>query len=341
MRHLVRARWISGFLLLPLLSVPIGGCGGDDGPNGDGNGDGDDAGILFTASNVKEVARIACGGLEIFPRLSGTILAMIQAVEPRAGRESRGPAPASLHDLGDLGLCATGESNLSWDDVDGDQAPSGGDVLTLAMVDCDGELNGTIALLLHEAAYALTAADATLDLTIGEVVDGVPQAESLTGAFRVEVNRVPGPPERAIFRYVVVQTDGASRVQLVRNGETAYAMGCFNLYYIFEPASGAFTLSEPLAVFRIPGLGVMSMQSWGSPPLVFANGAYPESGEAKFYAYSTATPCAGLDIGGQGVDSNDSVFRLTATGGGGVSLAGTTDEGSSFTVNTAWTELAD
>jgi hypothetical protein len=343
MRCAARASWVSGVFFLAFLCVLwIAGCGGEDGTDGDGDGDGGgDAGIHFTALNVTDAARVACGGLEIFPRLSLIFLAMAQATEPASGREAGGPRPAAVHDLGDLGLCSSGESNLSWNDADGNEALGGGDVLTLTMINCDGEVNGTVALTFQEVAYALTTAGVVLDLIIQEVVDGSPQTESLTGRFRAEVNRVPGPPETAIFRYLVEQTDGSSRIVLVHEGKTAYSMGCFNLYFVFNLESDAFTLSEPLAVFRIPGMGVMSMQSFGLPPLVFADGEAPESGQAGFYAYSTATPCAGLDIGGGGVDSNNSGFLITATGSGGIVLGGITDSGTTFSVHTTWSDLVD
>jgi hypothetical protein len=48
-----------------------------------------------------------------------------------------------------------------------------------------------------------------------------------------------------------------------------------------------------------------------------------------------------LGIGGGGVDSNDSAFRLTATGGGRITLAGTAEDGTTFSVSTTWSELVD
>jgi hypothetical protein len=138
---------------------------------------------------------------------------------------------------------------------------------------------------------------------------------------------------------VAEQTDGSSLLKIRLNGETAQEIGCFNLYYTFNLETNSLTLSEPAGVFRIPKYGVMSMISWGLPPLVFEGGQHPESGQASFFAYSTATPCAGLDIGGSGVDSNNSTFTVTATGGGGITLAGESDDGGSFSVHTTWSEL--
>ena len=50
---------------------------------------------------------------------------------------------------------------------------------------------------------------------------------------------------------------------------------------------------------------------------------------------------AGLDIGGGGVNSNNSGFLITATGSGGIALGGITDGGATFSAHTTWSELVD
>jgi hypothetical protein len=122
-------------------------------------------------------------------------------------------------------------------------------------------------------------------------------------------------------------------------GETEYRIGCFNLQWTLDLEQGSFSLLQPFAVFSVPGYGIMTMEAFGRPPLVFESGGYPASGDFTLLAQSGATPCAALEIGADGVDSNDSLLALTATGGGDVTLVGQTAAVAPFTVETSWDAL--
>lgn len=138
MRRIHRICSIPLCLLAGFLFTSCGGGDGDGNGNGNGNGD-DGAGIRFTESNVRDIARVVCAGLEIFPQLSRIELAMVQADESLRPGDPRS-SPRVLGDLGDIGLCTTGESILWWSDTDGDEALSAGDSLRLELIDCDDEV---------------------------------------------------------------------------------------------------------------------------------------------------------------------------------------------------------
>jgi hypothetical protein len=93
------------------------------------------------------------------------------------------------------------------------------------------------------------------------------------------------------------------------------------LYFTVDLEGSSYVFSEPFGVLGLPQSRVMTIRSYERPPLVFETDDFPASGEIGLYAESGATPCAALDVGPQGVDSNDSFAVVTATGGGNVVLA--------------------
>jgi len=317
------------------LAICLAACGGDGGGT---NGD-DSAGVSFSEANAADLAGVAASAIEIFPRLSAAYQGIVEAIDAQNGA-GLGSSTKALVDIGDIGLCSTGQSKLIWNDVDDDQVLSANDTCTLELVDCDDEINGSVAFDFLEVAYAKTVAEIDLDVTLANASDGQAGSQSLQGRFRVEVNGVPGPPELAIARYFVAdKSDPTLGVVAQLDGEPQFALGCFNLYYTTNLETGGYLLGEPFAVFKVAAAGVMSIEAFGMPPLDFANGQYPISGEMGFYAESGATPCAALGIDAGGVDSNDSFCTLTATGGGDVALEGETIDGTPFTVETTWDEL--
>jgi len=313
----------------------LAACGGD---GGGANGD-DSAGVSFTEASAADLAGIAASAIEIFPRLSAAYQGIVEAIDAQNGG-GVGSSTKAVIDIGDIGLCSTGQSNLIWDDVDDDQVLSANDICTLELVDCDDEINGTVAFDFREVAYAKTVADIDLDVTLANASDGQAGSRSLQGRFRAEINGVPGPPELAIARYVVVDnSDPTLGLVAELDREAEFALGCFSLYFTTNLETGGYALAEPFAVFKVARAGVMSIEAFGMPPLDFANGQYPISGKIGFYAQSGATPCTALGIDEEGVDSNDSFCTLTATGGGDVALEGETIDGTPFTVDTTWDEL--
>jgi len=307
-------------------------CGSStDGGDGDGL-----TGVSFNESNAEGLASIAVSAIDVFPRLTTAYQGIVDAVQQQSSLSPSAVAKA-LFELGDIGLCSSGASNLAWDDADDDGSLSAGDTTTLMFADCDGELDGTIVFDFSEVAYALTIAEVALNVTIDSAA--LP-AVALDGRFQIEVNGVPGPPESVIARYLVVdQTEPESSLTATVEGSTQYRMGCFNLYFTFNLEQGSYSLSEPFGVFSIPTAGVMTMEAFGQPPFVFDNGDYPSSGQLALSAASGATPCAALDIGPDGVDSNESATALTATGGGAVTLEGQSSTGAPFTIDTTWDAL--
>jgi hypothetical protein len=251
------------------------------------------------------------------------------------------PAPgpfAAAIDLGDLGFCSTGEATGTWNDVDGNSILSAGDKVDLEVVDCDG-VNGTLSATFLEVGIEGGSADLQLNLVFQEEVSGSLETEVLSGKFRVEVEH-SGPPGTIVFRYLVpVNTDGTLGFRSTRNGVLAYEMGCFNFYFTIKLSDGSFTLSEPIAVFRVPGQGIMSLVGWGLPPLVFESEDFPVSGQIAFYGEADVLPCASVGVPSGGVDSNDSYFVLTASEGGNLTLAGETGTGDPFNVEANWDDI--
>ncbi|KPK16156.1 MAG: hypothetical protein AMJ62_06590 [Myxococcales bacterium SG8_38] len=320
-------------LLLCVLTLSTVGCATGD--SDDGNGP-EGAGVSFTESNAAGLAGIAVSAIEVFPRLSGAYQAIVEAIQTQNALGSAA-VRKSLRELGDIGLCISGESNLTWNDEDDDLVLSAGDSAMLDLVDCD-ELAGMVTFSFSEVAFALTVADVDLSVSVDDDVPGAPVL--LEGRFRVEVNGVPGPPESAIARYLVVdQEDPTLGLTASVDAQREYAFGCFNLYFTFDLEQGGYLLAEPFGVFSVPGVGVMSMVAGGLPPLIFENGDYPASGQINLYAESDALPCAALGIGPDGVDANDSFTTLTATGGGSVTLEGETETRAPFSIQTTWDDL--
>jgi hypothetical protein len=314
------------------MVVFCSGCSEEDGGNGE-NGDGL-AGVFLTGTNAEQMAGLAASGIDLFPGLTEVLHLLIERIDAM-------PAPgplAAVIDLGDIGLCSGGEATATWNDVDGNSMLSAGDKVDLEVVGCDG-VDGTLSATYLSVGLEGGAADLELDLAFREEGGASVQVETVRGKFRVEVED-SGPPGTLVFRYLVPEkTDGTRGLTSTRNGVLAYEMGCFNFYFTVNLSDGSFTLSEPIAVFKVPGQGIMSLVAWGLPPLVFESEDIPVSGKLAFYGEADVLPCASIGVPGGGVDSNDSFFILTASGEGNLTLTGKTGTGEPFSVETNWDDI--
>lgn len=320
-----------GVLALACLAFVILGPACNE-ENGGGNGGGDDmSGVLITGSNAAELAGLAATAIDLFPGLTDVLTLLVDRV-PTAPLPGR--SPAGVIDLGDLGICSSGEAIGTWNDADGDGRLSVGDRVDLEIVECDGEVDGTLSATFLEVGGDAGTADLALDLTIRDSETG---STRLTGRFRVEVESSGG---NIAFRYLVPQnTSAAWSLQVAHDGVLAGEMGCFNFYFLIDPEGGGYSLHEPVAVFRLPGRGILSLVAWGLSPLLFPSEDVPESGQLAFWAEADVLPCAALDVPSGGVDANDSHFTLTAGPGGALSLDGETAEGEPFHVEANWDEI--
>lgn len=302
----------------------------DDGNNG-GGGDGL-TGVYFTQQNAAEMVGPVASFVDFLPGLSQAINAVIAKIDALSA-----PAlPAGIIDLGDLGMCTTGQATATWSDADDSGDLSAGDVLSVQVTNCDGEVSGTLTMAVLTSGTDSGSGDLDLSLTIKDEVGGVTQTLAVSGKFRLEVE---GSQGGMAYRYLVPQnTDGSLGVKAILNGTTAYEMGCFNFYFTFQQ-DGTYTLSEPVANVRIPGEGILSMSEWGAEPMAFTGDSVPVSGQLSFWAEAFSLPCARLDIPAGGVDANDSKCVLTATGGGNMTLEGQTADGQPFTVHTTWDDI--
>lgn len=304
----------------------------DDG-NGGGGGDGL-SGVHFTQQNAARLVGPVADFVDFLPGLSEAISAVIARIDALSAPS----LPAGVIDLGDLGMCSTGQATATWNDADDSGDLSAGDALNLQVTDCDGEVSGSLTMLILTSGTDSGSGDLDLSLTIKDDVGGVTRTQGVSGKFRLEVEGAQ-PPGAMGYRYSVPQnTDGSLGVKATLNGTTAYELGCFNFYFTFQQ-DGSYTLSDPAADIRIPGEGILSLSAWGTDPLAFTGDNVPVGGQLSFWAEANALPCARLDIPAGGVDSNDSNCVLTATGGGNVTLEGQTADGQPFTVQTTWDDI--
>ncbi len=177
------------------LGAALAGCGGSDKPGPGGPDDTVDMnGIALSQDNVVMCASVAAATLAPFPELGR--IAVAGAIRDRQGPPAA-LRPAGVIELGDIGLCESGGSSLTWNDADGSGVLSPGDVATLTLVDCDGSRSGRLALTYREVAAASSAADLDLDVTVEETVDGKSEAGNFLGRFRSELERFPGTPSIA------------------------------------------------------------------------------------------------------------------------------------------------
>jgi hypothetical protein len=323
------------------LSIVLTACGGDkDGDGGNGlDGSKNIQGIEFSETSAERCASVAIATLSPFPELGQAVIAMSDAVAEHSSAVT-GLVPEGTIDLGDIGFCPTGQSKLTWNDVDGDGELSGGDGLVLTLVDCGGTWSGTLTLDFQDASLDSAEADVDLNVTIEETVDGEPETGTLAGSFHLSLHRFGGPSATAVIRFLVDdQSDGSQGMIGTLNGKTQYELGCFNLYYTLGIGSRYFSLSEPFGVLKVPELGIASFLSFGTPALVFPEGTYPESGGMRLAALSAATPCARVNVPGDGITGNASWMVVTATGSGGVTLSGEGPSGTPFELQRAWSEL--
>lgn len=333
-------RGVGRSLVVLVMTLALAACGGDDDNGGGGTDGGEDVlGVAFSESNVEQCASVVIATLSPFSGAAGAVVAMEDAIFDYTA-SAGATMPEGMIDLGDLGICSTGQSHLVWNDADGNGALSAGDVAVLTLTDCEGSTSGTLNLDFEEVSFAATTASVRMNIGIEETVDGEPETGTLTGTFRLQMARYQGTPPVAEVDFLVEdETDGSQGFEVALNGKTECEVGCFNFYFTVWPGTERYALSEPFGVLRIPGLGVASLSSFGLPALDFQNGSEPESGALRLVAVAAATPCAGVDVPGDGIKGNESFVVLTATGGGGVTLAGKDSGGTPFSIQTAWSSL--
>ena len=132
------------FLVVISLFVAFGvsACNDNDGGDGGPNGNGDDLhGVFFTETNAEVLASKAAAALNIFPGVNGAYVVIIHAVENHGFFEGE-PMPADGYDLGDLGLCSSGQAVAKWKDVDDSKTLTAGDTVALDLTDCDARSAG-------------------------------------------------------------------------------------------------------------------------------------------------------------------------------------------------------
>jgi hypothetical protein len=307
-------------------------CGGDGGGGGGGGG-GEPTAVSFTPQNAVALAGQAAACLDFFAQLTRTVAALSDRLVGATGSGT----PGEEIDLGDLGLCATGQAVATFTDVDGDGAPSTGDAVRLQLTACDGQADGTLTVTIVTAGD-FPVADLAVDVTVRDQVDGALKTVIMSGEFQVQIEPA-GPGTLAIRFQVADNTASAPGLLTTVNGTIACDLGCFNIFFAVHAGDGSFEVSYPLAVFAIPGQGVMSLGGWGMPAVVFDADGVPQSGQLGLYPESSVLPCARIGVGGGGIDTNDSVCTITAAAGGAVTVAGRTAGGSPFSLQTTWDDL--
>ncbi|HKI84992.1 MAG TPA: hypothetical protein VKA63_11735 [Candidatus Krumholzibacteria bacterium] len=323
-------------LALVISSLFLGaGCGGDDDVTGGGDGM---HGVYFTSNNAPYALSYFASVLDLtisVNRAKGVLLAAVDA----ASNQKRVSALGQV-DLGDLGLCDTGQSHGVWNDSDGDGILSVGDSIELTATDCDDISRGTLTLVVLSITGPSVLLDVTVDLTINEIENQQTHTTHIMGHYACAITAEGDPVSQIVVQDMVAeQTDSASQLSVTLDGVQLFTIGCFNLYYIVDPGYSSFRLSEPLVVFKVPGQGVMSLGAYGLPMLVFDGNGVPISGQVEFWAESFATPCSALGIPSGGVDANDSHFSVTANGNGSFTITGQTDSGAPFSFDVQWDDI--
>ncbi len=329
-------------LLLVMLSAlalaPVACNDSDDDGGGPTNGEDDLYGVLFTAANAEHLAGVAASTLDFFSGINRAFLQVLDAIETHGFYDGY-PMPEEGYDLGDLGICSTGTVVAKWMDLDDSRSLSRGDTVHLDITDCDGEVSGTLDLAFTSASTELTGAEITYDLVIEEILDGTPQTETISADYTVEVYEDPAYDVLAVSHQVADKTDGGAGLTTAIDGETAFEIGCFHIYFSMNVETGGFRISEPFAVFEVADEGVMTMSSQSMEFFDFSRSDAPVSGDCFLRAEAGTTPCSRLDVSGDGVVSNASYLRLTVIEDGTVTLAGETDDGEDILVVSSWDEL--
>ncbi|GAB4390581.1 MAG: hypothetical protein Kow0025_23600 [Thermodesulfovibrionales bacterium] len=262
---------VSALFLLGLGAAMFAGCDGGGGSPGV-------SAYNFTSANMEDAARAGTDAITLFGPFTDVLAIIIGQFPPQV--ESVGPA--AVIDLGDLGLCISGTSNLTWNDADDSGTLSAGDSVTLTLADCVVDIGSTANATIVLAFTAVTlapvdiTADVDLDITTVETVDSTVETERFTGVFTVQVSSLDG------FDYTVVYTgadpDGLLTDRL--NGTLLAKMGCFTV-------TQAFSALDPAGTFTLIANGVIStggkIMTISTPgaPLGFVPGTpdpYPDSG---------------------------------------------------------------
>ncbi|MFC1889150.1 hypothetical protein ACFL4G_05280 [Thermodesulfobacteriota bacterium] len=333
-----------GLFLVPALM--FGGCGDDDkkdeepvsGPKA----------IEFKADNAEALAEIGVGTVNLFANLGKGFWKILDAIP--LTKESASLSKETVNDLGNIGFCLGGESNLTWTDTDDDGVLSGGDSAELALVDCawDEEdlttlSNGSFDLSFSTVDTTSAVVEFAMNFTGVEQVERDVVTREYVGLFTADADWESRSD--VLIRFLVNVDDyenptiGAT---FIEDGQTQVEFGCFELGYAFDADDDSFTLSQPFGIYRIPRAGFLSIVSSGLPEddLIFPTGDYPESGKMEFQAEAIVAPCAALGLEEESVEVNDSSLSLTATGGGGVSLSGEDATGDPYEIDTTWDELS-
>ncbi len=323
-------------LALAMSSLFLGaGCGGEDDVTGGGDGM---HGVYFTSNNAPYALGYFASVLDLTISVNRAKGALLAAVEAASNQKTS--AVLSPVDLGDMGLCETGQSHGVWNDNDNDGQLSVADEIELTATNCDDISQGNLTLIVLSLTGSSVLLDVTLDLTISEIEGQQTHTTHVTGHYACAITAEGNPVSQFVVQDMVAeQTDTASQLSVVRDGVHLFTIGCFNLYYIVDPSYSSFRLSEPLVVFDVPGQGVMSLGAYGLPMLVFDGEGVPISGQVEFWGESFATPCSALGIPSGGVDSSGAHFTVTATGSGGLSIEGTTGGGDTFSFSVQWSDV--
>jgi len=299
--------------------------------NDNGGGSTGQSGVRCTQDNAADLVGPVATMIDFLPGLSQAVGAAIAKADALSGPS----VPAGIIDLGDLGMCSTGQATATWNDADDSADLSPGDIVNLQVTDCDGEVTGSLAMVILSSGTDAGSADLDLNLTITDEVEGATQALNLSGKFRLVVEG-SNPPGGMVYRYFIPEnTNGGLGIKALLDGQTDFEMGCFNFAFVFSLADGSYSLSDPVADLKIPGEGILSFSAWGTGPLAFTDNQ-PQSGQLSFWAEAGSLPCARLGIPSNGVDANDSHCVLTATGGGNLTLEGETADHQAFSVQTTW-----
>lgn len=323
-------------LALAMTSLFLGtGCGGDDDVTGGGDGM---HGVFFTSNNAPNALGYFASVLDLTISVNRAQGALFAAVEAASNQKTS--AALSPVDLGDLGICDTGQSHGVWNDNDNDGQLSVGDGIELTATNCDDISQGNLTLIVLSITGSSVLLDVTIDLTITEFENQQTHTTQVNGHYACGITAEGNPVSQIVVQDMVAeQTDTESQLIVTQDGVHLFTIGCFNLYYIVDPSYSSVRLSEPLVVFSVPGQGVMSLGAYGLPMLVFDGNGVPISGEVEFWGESFATPCSALGIPSGGVDSSGAHFTVTATGGGGLSIEGATAGGDPFSLNLLWSDI--
>ena len=340
----------SGVVVAVLLAFYLGSSGCGTSSDGDGDGGLQTPAIPsgFTAANMIPTAEAAANLVTLFPDLTGVILGTLEPLAAAAaGRVPAGRTATALVPLGDIGLCDSGTSVLTWDDVDNSLGLSVGDEADLDFTACDLEglgevLDGTVTfeftavnLPTNSAAQVFTL----LPLIATDLGDG--SSVSLIMDFALQVNQTGASD------YTLVYGDPAEMdvIQVVGD-DIDMEFGCFDVTHSLSLTNPTVFTLAPRGIVNSAGF-VMQMgiypPSTADTPLNFT-GLFPNSGTITLFNFDGRPTGACTEVGSTGATpAVISAERITATGGNDIQVEIFDDVDitppAEETVLTTWTEL--